>query len=639
MSFLPIIIDQGQLKQLPSGEALNAGGWVFPTAGGTENFVLTADGSGNAVWSQSLVGLALVSVDNITIDGASITSDTGAISFNDEDLTTTGDVSAKNVVSSGVLIGTKSDVNSDNRILSNLLSWKGPNANTIGTLKITLPVSWTSTMMTFRIRGYNYKSAFGGPWEIICGGYNYSSNWGNISTIVTGTNPPFSSVRYAYDGTNCCILIGDLSTPWDYPQIHVMDLTVGYDGQTSDFQGDWDAEIISSEAGITNIKYSRLHMSARKMLNDETIYVKTTGDDDVGVGSSGAPYLTLDRVMEHLTLLDIGSKIVTVDIGPGVYNHASILSFDHADGSQVVWDGDSESLTSQTTTSIDATDYTWPTDDFDFDYHEATITLTGKTLAAGDYILIYNASGGTNPGALHGCHRVESFIADVATIRIVHVQGTPKVSGAITFDCYLVRTVIAFSATSGIRGRSYRHLGEWTNLVVQGDPSVATCHNGFDLQNSGLILTSPVGIIGWRRGLFATLNSGVFCRDIFISGCYWFGLTVTRNSSADARGLEVSGCLSGIFCRRNAFVDAEDCNATGLGASGIHSADNSWVLFTTGTIKASLNEVLYAINGGGISAEAEDVSSTQVYYDSTATCSPARDTEGNGDAIMRGGPY
>lgn len=52
MSFKPIVIDAGQLKQLPSGQALDVGAWTLPTAGGTEGYLLQADGSGNAAWTE-----------------------------------------------------------------------------------------------------------------------------------------------------------------------------------------------------------------------------------------------------------------------------------------------------------------------------------------------------------------------------------------------------------------------------------------------------------------------------------------------------------------------------------------------------------------------------------------------------------
>lgn len=53
----------------------------------------------NPAWSTDLITLTSLTVDNISIDGAVITSDTGAISFSNENLTTTGTVAGVNVTS------------------------------------------------------------------------------------------------------------------------------------------------------------------------------------------------------------------------------------------------------------------------------------------------------------------------------------------------------------------------------------------------------------------------------------------------------------------------------------------------------------------------------------------------------------
>lgn len=65
---------------------------------GTTGQVLIGQGVGTApVWTKSLTALELLTVDNITIDGATILSDTGAISFGDENLTTTGTVDGRDL--------------------------------------------------------------------------------------------------------------------------------------------------------------------------------------------------------------------------------------------------------------------------------------------------------------------------------------------------------------------------------------------------------------------------------------------------------------------------------------------------------------------------------------------------------------
>jgi hypothetical protein len=53
--------------------------------------ILIGQGVGvNPIWTTELTALTKLTVDNITIDAATIVSDTGAISFSDENLTTTG---------------------------------------------------------------------------------------------------------------------------------------------------------------------------------------------------------------------------------------------------------------------------------------------------------------------------------------------------------------------------------------------------------------------------------------------------------------------------------------------------------------------------------------------------------------------
>jgi hypothetical protein len=132
----------------------------------------------------------------------------------------------------------------------------------------------------------------------------------------------------------------------------------------------------------------------------------------------------------------------------------------------------------------------------------------------------------------------------------------------------------------------------------------------------------------------------VFADYNFVSCCHQYGIMATNGGITNIRYGYVSGCNNaGLYAATGSTVSAAYCHVTGVGASGVYSIDGSWIDFTSGVIKAATNNVLYAGNGGGITATAEDVSSTQVYYDSTATCSPARDTQGNGFGNMRGGPY
>jgi hypothetical protein len=88
-----------------------------------------------------------------------------------------------------------------------------------GTMKFTLPKTWSNTMLTFTIKGYDYATGQG-AWECVIGGYNYSvtSSWRNCTAEIRGS-APFSQVRLAHDGSKCVLLLGTTSTVWSYPQV------------------------------------------------------------------------------------------------------------------------------------------------------------------------------------------------------------------------------------------------------------------------------------------------------------------------------------------------------------------------------------------------------------------------------------
>lgn len=126
------------------------------------------------------------------------------------------------------------------------------NASSVtGTIKVTLPFSWTSTMMNVRIAGFNYVN--GASWEILVGGYNpaASSNWTRVTASVVAGRPPFSQVRLAHDGTNCCILLGDTATAHAYPKVVVKEFIGGYQGMLNDWANGWTVGVITDETGVT----------------------------------------------------------------------------------------------------------------------------------------------------------------------------------------------------------------------------------------------------------------------------------------------------------------------------------------------------------------------------------------------------
>jgi hypothetical protein len=129
-----------------------------------------------------------------------------------------------------------------------VLSYDGPGVIT-GTMKITMPKSWSNTMMSVTIKGFTSKDNNTNGWECRVHGYNSeNTTWFRHSAQITG-NAPFSQVRLAHDGTKCIILLGDTSTVWNYPKLIVSEMLASQEN-TDGWETGWNASIIQSETGI-----------------------------------------------------------------------------------------------------------------------------------------------------------------------------------------------------------------------------------------------------------------------------------------------------------------------------------------------------------------------------------------------------
>lgn len=138
--------------------------------------------------------------------------------------------------------------------LTNIKEYSVAN-NVTGTLKITLPVSWNSTMMRMRISGYEYFTGIG-AWEVEVGGYNYTAGWINTSATVLNPGPFGNNIRLAHDGTYCCILLGTTSTVWHYPKVVLSELSIGHGGYSSLLwrsSDNYTIETITDESGLSAI--------------------------------------------------------------------------------------------------------------------------------------------------------------------------------------------------------------------------------------------------------------------------------------------------------------------------------------------------------------------------------------------------
>jgi hypothetical protein len=321
---------------------------------------------------------------------------------------------------------------------------------------------------------------------------------------------------------------------------------------------------------------------------DETIYVRTTGNDTTGDGSSGSPFLTLTRTIQYLGELYIGDYTVIVDIGEGVFTEAGTLTFQHPFGSQVVWRGVSEQITSQNTTSIGSTGTSLGFNNLY--YYDVTFTLpVGKSVSVGDYIAVRDVSGGTNPQALYGCHYVSGWVSGtrVATVRVVYRNGAPKAAGTVTCTVELIKTVIDFNNKNGLKTSGPYHLGLWEGLVIQGNYSTTntSAKYGVWLLNSPVVSLSgsqatgkAFGCVGFQTGLYAQNNAMIFADYAFVSRCGTRCTNAQNGGILNLRWARLSGANNnGLYCFNGSTAAAQGVCVVGVGNDSVLSYQGSFI--------------------------------------------------------------
>ena len=208
--------------------------------------------------------------------------------------TFTVDSSGNATISAG-LFGVYADFNQgiyDNTNGVRILNPGGGSSNSLGNsgvtgaIKITLPVSWSNTMMRMTIKVYDYSA--NKSFTVVCGGYNYgpSSAWINEFAYIEsqgGVDVNYS-VRFGYDGSKCVIYIGELTTVWSYPKVYVTDVQLGFSGlSASNWRTGWAVSIEASAFGtITHIETNCQINNWRR--NGSSLYYGQSGN--VGIGSA-----------------------------------------------------------------------------------------------------------------------------------------------------------------------------------------------------------------------------------------------------------------------------------------------------------------------------------------------------------------
>ena len=169
-------------------------------------------------------------------------------------------------------------------------------ATSTGTLKIALPNSWTSTMLTFEIDLFSYNGDSSSKY--IVSGYNYnssSSGWVNTGATVIGRN--VGNVRFAHDGSKCCILIGGTSSTWSYLRVIIGRVESHYSSSynSETWRTGYSVSFLTDESGIVNVVTPSLNqplytkggtVSGNLVVNGTTTLATTTINGGVTIGTN-----------------------------------------------------------------------------------------------------------------------------------------------------------------------------------------------------------------------------------------------------------------------------------------------------------------------------------------------------------------
>jgi len=347
--------------------------------------------------------------------------------------------------------------------------------------------------------------------------------------------------------------------------------------------------------------------TAIKLLDaNKTFYVRTTGSDSNNGLSAQYAFLTFERAIEETQKWRTGDKSITINVGSGNYTKTSHIDPAHSDGHRITWTGDADEYTSRTINNIDAstTPYVTGIDTFDFD-----VSLpAGSGAAAGQFIIVKEASGGTNPNLVKGCHLITwwDYNNNIATVTVARNSNSSKLpSGTITANVTLVRTVSVTSTAQGIYSTSGKHCGNWNNMVFRG---CADYVGVWLLNQSKIVLQDNFATAMWEENLkcmnstieakgsvhsfafnyivsasdggFVTLRAGSI-----LSGAAGLAARAYNNGMLDLLASEVcyGGYVYNVQALQGGFVSAQNVNVEGCATTG----SNAFYVTSGGGIDSS----------------------------------------------------
>jgi hypothetical protein len=207
-------------------------------------------GVGSVMPTTTMLQSTASAATNVPIVARGATSQ----SANLQEWQNTGGTVLSSIDSSGALNTTAITDSGFNRVLnpSGGVFTTGINVYT-GAIRITLPVGWTSHMHKFNVSVFDYNNLK--SFDVSIAGYNFTGGtWVNPTAYILG-NQDVSvnyTVRFGYTaGGRACIYIGETNSSWNYPQIAVNNVLVGFSTSSSAWLSGWTVDFVTGFENIT----------------------------------------------------------------------------------------------------------------------------------------------------------------------------------------------------------------------------------------------------------------------------------------------------------------------------------------------------------------------------------------------------
>jgi hypothetical protein len=163
----------------------------------------------------------------------------------------------------------------------------GGSSTQVGAIKVTLPVTWTRTMLRMTIKVYDF--ATNESFTVVCGGYTYAptTQWLNHFAYIesAASKDTNFTVRFGHDGTKCCIYIGELTSVWRHPHVYVTEVEAGYLGyDAANWQDGWAVGFEASAFGAVTKTQTDTQINNWSRSGQDVHFSSGTGN--VGIGTT-----------------------------------------------------------------------------------------------------------------------------------------------------------------------------------------------------------------------------------------------------------------------------------------------------------------------------------------------------------------